>query len=864
MNVGSGGGAIRRMAGRWRLRIWVGVAVALGIGLGFLPLFGVLGFELALVAAAFSAIAGLDLGAAYARELQWHDAPAITRAHYPGRALARSCVTSALLAAGVALIPGVIAAVRGVWVPTCDWVFGIQAYAAMPLATALLAGPTGHTIAVVLGSRLPHARKADRPFSLGVAGALGLAIVIVLALVGPLSTAIVAGAVVALVLGALLWVAAPHRSTVGALLPIVVLAAFGLYRFYAAPPVFTYNALIGYFPGNLYDENVRLGMPLVWSRLEQLVWLVAAVALASVQLDVPRYRVAREARPVGRRTGGLAVAAVATAAGATLYFYSGMLGFRIDAAEIADELGGRVETEHFIIHYTQTSDIERDIELIAADHELRYAQVVAQIGAAPAGKIRSFYFASREQKGRWIGARDVEMAKPWRREIYLEHRAFPHGSLRHEIAHAIGSEFGDPIFGVAARRVGGLPVFISPGLIEGFAVALDWPAGYDRLTPHESVHALQLMGMQPTIRQLLSLQFLTVSSARSYTTAGSFLRYLLDTYGAPALRRLYASGGDFDAAYGKPIGELEGEWRVMVSSISLAPDLVEGTRERFRHGSVFARPCPHAVAAQRERAVLAWAAGELRRAVRLMRDVCKDSPGEPRYQLELGDFLVNVGPAERAEAIALWTALATSDRITSSLRADAYDRLARNAGMLGDMARVRALVAAARELPVDPSARRQLDAQWFALEHAGPAGPALRGYFFAPSGGFDAMQFALIATLAEPELGLGHYLFGLQKANNAEWAEAAASLAASLDRELPTLAFVKNAARRLAVVAYRAGDRARVERAIAALRQDGMTTTDRLLADDWQQRLEFDATGRLSKSLHTGEEQPAPAVPLED
>ena len=35
------------------------------------------------------------------------------------------------------------------------------------------------------------------------------------------------------------------------------------------------------------------------------------------------------------------------------------------------------------------------------------------------------------------GARDVEMAKPWRREIYLEHRGFPHGSLRHEIAHAV-------------------------------------------------------------------------------------------------------------------------------------------------------------------------------------------------------------------------------------------------------------------------------------------------------------------------------------------------------------------------------------------------------------------------------------------
>ena len=64
---------------------------------------------------------------------------------------------------------------------------------------------------------------------------------------------------------------------------------------------------------------------------------------------------------------------------------------------------------------------------------------------------------------------------------------------------------------------------------------------------------MQVMGMQPSIRELLSLQFFAVSSARGYTTAGSFLRFLLDTYGAPALRALYRSGGDFEGAYGKSL-----------------------------------------------------------------------------------------------------------------------------------------------------------------------------------------------------------------------------------------------------------------------------------------------------------------------
>src|SRR4029077_3501951 len=132
-------------------------------------------------------------------------------------------------------------------------------------------------------------------------------------------------------------------------------------------------------------------------------------------------------------------------------------------------------------------EIEADIEMIAEDHELRYAQVVRQIGVAPEGKLRSFYFSDRDQKARWMGARDVEMAKPWRREIYLDHRSFPHTSVRHEIAHAIASAFGDPVFGVAMQSFHGIPL-ASPGLIEGLAVALDWPGGsYDRMTPHESV-----------------------------------------------------------------------------------------------------------------------------------------------------------------------------------------------------------------------------------------------------------------------------------------------------------------------------------------------------------------------------------------
>jgi hypothetical protein len=786
MIVGQARAAIRRMRGRPRPWIWAGLGVALGVGLGWVPLFGVLGFELATAAALFAAVAGLDLGSALARELARMPAAGIERAAYPGRTMLRSTLAAVGLAVFVTVIPAAIAALRGIWQPTCDWWFGITTYLAMPVVTAALAGATGHALGVVCGRRR----------------FLGAAV---------------------------------------AQLVLVAVALAALWRFYSEPPVFSYNAVLGYFPGNLYDENIQLRLPLLWSRLEDLGWVLALVAGVAFRLDVPGHRIGwRIARPAGRRLAALGLA-VGCAAGATcLHLQAGSLGYAVDAADIDAVLDGRIETEHFVIHYAHTKEIDAEIELIARDHEFRYAQVVAQLGVAPdgaAGKLGSYYFADRAQKAHWFGAYAVEMAKPWRREIYLDHRGFPHPSLRHEIAHAVASAFGDPIFGVATRH----GVFINPGLVEGLAVAIDWPAGYERPTPHEAVRAMADLGFQPSIRQLLSLSFVSVSSARGYTTAGSFLRFLLDSYGAPKLRALYRSGGDFEAAYGMSLTDLEAAWHKMIAAIELPPASAEASRERFRGTSVFARPCAHAIAARRERALRAYGTGDRSAAIALARQVCDDAPEEPRHRMDLADMLVNGDDAEHREAEAIWRTLARdTDQVTSTLRVEVLERLARDAASRGDRAEVAARIAEAAALPIDSNERRQLDAEVFALAHHGPAEMPLYAYFFLPSP-LGNVMLARWAVLAEPELGFAHYLLGLQHIGaSGAWASAADELDRALQLGLPNVLFVRNAARRLALVGYRGHDRARVVQAIAVLSGKDMTTADHLLARDWQERLDFD------------------------
>jgi len=772
-----------------RAWIWLGLAIVLGVGLWFVPLFGVLGFEHALVVAVFGVICGLDLGASRARDAQLADGAVIDRAGYPVRTLARGVGRACALALAITIVPGMCAAIHGMWAPTCDWWYGLRAFVLMPVPSALFGAAIGHVLTIVVGVR------RDRRWY-------------------------------------------PHRSTwLAVILPIGVFVVLGFWRFYREPPVFIYNALIGFFPGNMYDENIRLGMPLVWSRLEQLAGVIAILAVVAARLDVPAYRTRwLWPRPQQRSPWPYVLAPLAAAAALALHFEAGELGYAVDAEDIQAALGGRLETDHFIIYYAQTPEIEHDLPLIAEDHELRYAEVVAEIGAAPEGKLESYYFANTAQKGELFGARNVEMAKPWRHAIYIDHRAFPHTSLRHEIAHAVASAFGDPIFGLAAKHV----VLISPGLVEGLAVALDWPGNYDRLTPHEAVRVMQVMGVQPTIGELLSLNFFTVSPARSYQTAGSFLHFLLEKYGPERLRALYRSGGDFEGAYAKALPELEKEWREMISKIELPPEVIEGTKEQFRRGSVFSRPCPHAIAARREKAVAANAHGDHAGAVSLMREVCADAPEEPHHKIELGDALASGDPTELAEARVLWSAVGGDEHVTSSVRAQALDHMANFAT---DDATRTELIDRARKLPLDADERRQLDAKSFVLHHDGPAAAPLHAYFYTLHD--DAVADAAAAVAAEPELGLAHYLLGLQKGNAGDWDGSATELDLALAKGLPGPSFQRFASRRLAVGAYRAHRADLVAHAIAAMRGADTIETDHLLADDWQRRLTFDADKHL-------------------
>jgi hypothetical protein len=760
----------RELMRSWHLRGWFAAALFVTAMVVNLPLFGVVGFELSLVCAGFGSLVGLVLGAALVRRAQLTRARPLDRAVPPPRLVLALVGHAPLAPLLVLLVPLAGAALHGIWVPTCDWTYGLEAYAILALASTVLAAGSGALVA--------------------------------------------------------LWTGPSRRRLVPALVALVVaLIAAGLYRFYSEPPVFSYNPLIGFFPGNLYDEDIRLDAALYWSRLEQLATLLALLGATTIVVDAPSLRVRVRGRRHRPALAGLWLAVPAALVALALRYNAASLGYAIDAEDIQAELGGIRRTEHFVIHYDRHDpDVVKQIDLYAADHEFRLAQVCRTLGVdvASVGTIHSYVFANDERKGELMGARGVEMAKPWRREIYLSFNDFPHPSLSHELAHVVAGTFGSPLFHVSARNV----VLINPGLVEGLAVAAAW-TDQGGLTPHQAMRAMDKLGLAPSVKKVFSLQFLTLANQRSYVAAGSFMRFLLDTRGPARLRRLYASGGDFWGTYNASMGSLVQQWREMLAKIDVPDADLEVARARYRTPGVFQRPCPHANAARVRRAQ------ELPQpdAVRLLRQVCKNAPEDPRFQFALARRLADGAAAEVAEARTIFERFVGAESGTI-LAARALQALIVLDASKRDFGSVRTRLDRALSLAVDDDTRRTFEAEDLALRATGFAGYFLRGYFFEP--GDDAVWSFLVALFRDD--GFGWYLFGLQAAQSP--ALSAQALTFALERGPPGSRFVRNAARKLAVAAWSAGDRHGIDLAIETLGESSYET-DRALASDWRERLAF-------------------------
>lgn len=381
------------------------------------------------------------------------------------------------------------------------------------------------------------------------------------------------------------------------------------------PPVFAYHPTFGYFPGPIYDFVVRITGTLLLARAETLLWTLLFLGLTVGLCEVsrktglmPQLRWHRLVRPVTKYVPlyllifGLL----------GFQFYAGALGIRPTREDIAQKLGGFRETTHFEIFYAR--ELETEIERIAEDCEFQYTQLSTYLmpdGAILSQKVRAYIYASPEQKKRLIGAGNTSVEDPFGHGFHIHAQGFPHPVLKHELAH---------VFTVPWSL---LKVSLKIGLHEGIAVAADWDEG--RLTGHQWAKAMRQMEVAPPLSGVMGIAFWRYSGSRSYLLAGSFVRFMVDTYGIEKFKGVFPTG-NFAKHYGKDLYALEAEWLEFLENIPLGDDDIAYATYRLQVPSVFQRVCAHEMAALRNDAWRAYYRKDFGAAVRTFETMLSAEP----------------------------------------------------------------------------------------------------------------------------------------------------------------------------------------------------------------------------------------------
>lgn len=386
--------------------------------------------------------------------------------------------------------------------------------------------------------------------------------------------------------------------------PLLVLCGIGggiviggpLYDLGLHPQFYTYNHVFGGVLGPIYDEQLAVRSGLFVFRGVTVLWALAAFLLgARLRGRGPRW--------------GLPLCALAIG---VVYAFSAPLGLNTPTWYLQEQLGGHERTEHFDLYFDPERLDEAAVQELARAHESHLRWVRKRLGTSTeetGPRIQSYIYPNPDVKGRLTGARTTSVTPVWLPQPQLHLlRSRVSGSLGHELAHVVSRPYGLP----------GLRASWAPGLVEGWAVALEPPAPGPSpvdlvltATTTDTAAALQSTAHAITGR-LSPWGFWTGRGAVSYATMGSFVQYLLDSYGPSKLKQVYA-WGNFEAVYDRSLQVLSHEWAAHLRRESVvARDAHALVTRRFTRPSLFETKCPHYVPPARRHLQEARRAGRQR------------------------------------------------------------------------------------------------------------------------------------------------------------------------------------------------------------------------------------------------------------
>lgn len=364
--------------------------------------------------------------------------------------------------------------------------------------------------------------------------------------------------------------------------------------------------------------------------------------------------------------GARQVQALLIVAGLVLsWWYRGPLGLATPMSWLRHELAGLRTTPHFRIHYDKDVASPAQLDDVELLCEFHYDAIATAFELTEPLIIDVWLYPSAAEKERLTGARGSVFAKPWINATHVFATGTDISALRHELTHIMGREFGPP------------PTYVNllAGIAEGTSEAIAWDAGPD-LTFHQWARGgqdLRLAGSLPVV--LSNEGFFTGRVPLNYATSGSFMRYLIDSYGMARFRELFRHYNPFvpghtrqwQQHYGKSLQELEQEWRAW-----LAENVPFSDRDRETVQFTYEQPaftnqvCARVVASAQVKAQQASAFRLWDLALAQYDLLWQYQPGNLYHRFGKLDVLVQ---AERYDAaLALYEEMLTSPQLNQGLR----------------------------------------------------------------------------------------------------------------------------------------------------------------------------------------------------
>ncbi len=615
----------------------------------------------------------------------------------------------------------------------------------------------------------------------------------------------------------------------------LAIAVGNVWEIWANPQVDSFNQLTGWIAGPVFDEVLKPGWPLLLSRLHGLLWALFLLAAVSVLMDPPMNKLRLGVWWRNRRL--LPLTLVLALAAISLFGLRHQLGFARSAQSLQAALGASTQTDHFVLHYPRNTAPDKIAQIIK-DHDFRYHQIEKNIGSQNLPLIHSYLFPSAAQKRKWFGAGRTQVSLPWQYSIFLNGAIFPHPTLRHELIHVMAAGFSPRPLRISAHH----GLWPNLGLIEGLAVAIDWPT--KKFDPHVWSAALRKIGKAPKIEGLFDpIGFWSKAQNRSYTLAGSFVRFLLDQHDPLRFRRAYHQGSLVDC-YDQTPAQLIADWETFLDNIDLPPGVEQAAQHRFSRPSLFGRTCAHEIAALRAEARALHQRRQFAQAIAVVHQIHAHLPDNADAWRLLAEIQASQGQYQAAGKI--YARLLQRSDIADSTKVAIQARAGLALAQLGQKDDARQMFVDVFKAHLDDGIDRRALILLQALEQ-GDAGATVIKYLAHPQ--FDPTTALSLreAAAAKPTWAAIWYLLGRLLVRDQHFSPALAYLEKASDLGLGHHTLTVENLRQLSLAQYHVGRRRLAAGTLAVLAQYPRHQGDLLWARDWWQRIAFEKDLQIPK-----------------